>query len=216
MNIQKLYRPDGTYLKIESNLENSNVIGICFSGLHYSYSSPLLYYSRNSLFEFKIDYLAIDYMYLENDLFTQMDDKKQHEYIENDKKIVTEYLLKNTKQYEKMILIGKSIGVHFIRTLMKNQTIKEKAILILFTPAYEWNEIIIEIVEDKYPVLIIGSKKDKLFNVSNLAKLSNRTNCEVLEISNADHSLEVDNITNDLANLTKIIECVKEFIKFKV
>ena len=212
MDNQKIFRPDGTYIKVESNILQNKAIGICFSGLHYSYNYPLMYYSRNVLFENKTDYLAIDCSYSENDFFNQMNDNNQLEYIEKDKYLISEYLIGTLIKYEKIILIGKSIGVHFIRTLLKNTILENKVALVLFTPAYEWNDIILEIIDAKYPVLIIGSRNDKMFNVNNLGKLGERTNCFVLEIPNANHSLEVDNITSDLANLSKIIECEKEFI----
>ena len=62
-----LSRKDGTFIENECQINNSRYLGIIFSGLGYTYKNPLLYYSRNILFDNNIDYIGIDYGYLKNE-----------------------------------------------------------------------------------------------------------------------------------------------------
>ncbi|MDR1218849.1 MAG: hypothetical protein LBK73_04485 [Treponema sp.] len=83
-----LLRKNGTKIENEFKFINSEILGIIFYGFNYTYRNPLLYYSRNILFDHNIDYFGIDYRYYDNKDFMKLNNEEQNEYFEEDTKII--------------------------------------------------------------------------------------------------------------------------------
>lgn len=129
-------RENGTEIASESIVHNQKYLGVVFSGLGYTYSKPLLYYSRNILLENGIDYIGIDYRYYEDERFMQLSDAEKNERFEADTRIVTKRLKELAPQYEKLVLIGKSMGTSIIRRCVREKKIRDKACLVLLLPHF--------------------------------------------------------------------------------
>jgi hypothetical protein len=208
-----LLRNDGTKIENEFKFNNSEILGIIFSGFNYTYRNPLLYYSRNILFDHNIDYLGIDYRYYDNKYFMKLNDGEQNKYFEEDIKIIINKILEIQKNYKKIIFIGKSLGTTAISRCLKDERIRNKSTIIFLTPWVEWEDIIEKIKNMENKILIIGSFQDKYYNARNLTELYNKNNIKTYELMNADHSLEINDTIKDIEQLKIIMEKAKEFIE---
>ncbi|MDR1971000.1 MAG: hypothetical protein LBQ46_03675 [Treponema sp.] len=211
-----LLRKNGTKIENEYNFTNGKNLGIIFSGFAYTYKNPLLYYSRNILFDHNIDYFGIDYKYYDDTFFEKMNEQEQNIYFEEDKDIIINKIIEINNNYNKLILIGKSIGTCIIKKCINNKILRDKAIIILITPAVEWEQIIDEIKNINNPILVIGSLKDKHYCVKNLGEIYNRNNIDIYEIKEGDHSLEINDAIKDIEQLKNIMGKINTIIEINM
>jgi hypothetical protein len=212
METFELERKDKSLIENEYQNNNSDFLGIIFSGFGYTYKNPLLYYSRNILLDIKMDYFGIDYAYTKNKYFLSLTEAEQDEYFEKDNEIIINRILEICNKYKKIIMIGKSLGTSIIRRCIKNENIKNKSIVIFITPGSEWENIIeeIKIIENK--ILVIGSFEDKYYNTKNLFQLHNKKNITTYELEKGDHSLEINDTIKDIEQLKNIMVKIKKII----
>jgi hypothetical protein len=192
---------------------NNDAIGLIFSGDHYSISNPLLHYTRNLLFENNIDYLGFNFLYSANTKYLtgNIDYKRSINF--DDTEITFEIFRNLFDKYKKVFLISKSSGLKHILNILLNTNNIAKLIIIIFTPAFEWFDYIEHMSNSEIRQLVFTGTKDNLFAATNLQKIVQNQNVRIVQITDADHSLEVDNIKIDLQNLTNVIETTNHFIK---
>jgi phosphoglycolate phosphatase len=207
-----LLRENGTKIENEFQFNNSEILGIIFSGFNYTYRNPLLYYCRNILFDYNIDYFGIDYKYYADEYFRALKDEEQNKYFEEDIKTIINKILEINKSYKKIIFIGKSIGTTAINWCLKNDQLKNKSTIIFITPWIDWKNIINEIKGMENKMLVIGSFQDKYYNVKNLTEIYDKRNVKRYELKDGDHSLETNDTIKDIEQLKIIMEKIKTFI----
>jgi len=210
---QKIHREDGTHISYELKENDSPILWMIFSGLGYTYRNPLLYYMKNMCLNLKHNYLGFDCRYYENDVFLK-DDESITSYIENDKLLMLDFLNKiiNTRNIEKTIWIGKSLGTSMIRTCLKMKRIDGNSPLILITPNSEWSSFIPELLEVENPILLCGSRGDKLYNVDNLEDIYKKVNLSLCEFEYGDHSIEVGNTIKNIENIKRVMLMMEDFV----
>ena len=214
MDSFNLLREDNSFIENEYQNNNSNYLGVIFSGIGYTLGNPLLYYSRNILIENKIDYFGINFGYTKNENYKSLNQENKNKYFINDNKIIINKILELRKNYNQIFLIGKSLGTGTIRQCIKIDTIKNVSVLILLTPpGVEWENTINEIKDTNIKTLVIGSLRDKLYSVKNLSEIHGRKHIKILELEEGDHSLETGNFKKDIEQLKMIMEATNEFIK---
>jgi phosphoglycolate phosphatase len=209
-------RKDGSFIENEYRINNSRYLGVVFSGLRYTYRNPLLHYSRNILFDNDIDYLGINYGYYKNESILKKSKDKLNEYFEEDARIIIDKIMELIGSYDKIFLIGKSIGIKSIRQCLKNETLKNKSVIILLTPAVEWEEFINDLDNTKNEILVIGSFGDKNYNVKNLSGIYGKKNIKAYELKEGDHSLETNDTIRDIETLKAIMTEINSFIKDQI
>jgi hypothetical protein len=198
METFNLLRKNGTKIGNEFKFNNNRVLGVIFSGFNYTYRNPLLYYSRNILFDHNIDYFGIDYKYYDDKYFMELNDEEQNKYFEEDTKIIIKKILEIQKHYKKIIFIGKSLGTNAINQCLRDDRIRNKSAVIFLTPWMEWENIINKIKNMENKILVIGSFQDKYYNAGNLSEIYNKKNIKTYELMNGDHSLEINNTIKDI------------------
>ena len=209
-----LLRSDGTYIESKYSINNNENLGIVLSGIGYTLRNPLLYYSMHLLRENNIDYFGVNFGYRDNVNYNKLDNESRNNYFNEDNKIIHDKILELSKNYKKLIFIGKSLGIGTIRHCIKNEVIKSKSKMVLLTPPGEvWENFIDEIIKSNIKTLVIGSLLDKLYNVKNLSQIYGKDNIETYELKNGDHSLEINNTVEDIKQLGKIIQKINKFIE---
>ncbi|HOV93248.1 MAG TPA: hypothetical protein PLT87_00010 [Spirochaetales bacterium] len=207
-----LVRADGTPIDHESKFQGSKSLGLVFSGVGYNYRNPLLYYSKELLLQHGCDYIGVDFKYYADPSFRTLSDVERYKRLSGDNDIVLEEVHRLAPEYDRIFLAGKSMGTSTVRHCLKDKEILKKAAIILFTPGGEWNEFILELLELDNPTLVVGSLADKLYTVPNLTRLHEKKNLTLHELQNANHSLEVNNVQEDLAALKEIMRLQEQFI----
>lgn len=212
METLNMTRKDGSRIDNEMNQKGSNYLGIVISGFSYTYRNPLLYYSKKILQEKGIDYLGIDFKYYENQEFLRMSDTEQDQYFEEDIAMVIDKIDELSARYEKIILIGKSLGTSVIHRYIKNGRYPNKCVYILLTPGSEWSEIIDDLKEIDNKTLVIGSLEDPHYLVKNLSDIYNIKNLRLYEIHHGNHLLETNHTETDIDILKNIVKEMSLFI----
>ena len=208
-----IQRKDGTKIQNEFQSNNSGILGILFSGFSYTYKNPLLYYSRNILFDNSFDYLGIDYQYYCSDYFGKLDEEEQDAFFDEDNRLIARKIVEISENYKKLILIGKSMGTTAINHCINNDKIRNKAIIVYITPWKDWERIINEIKNTENKILIISSFQDKYYNVKNLKETRNKSNIELYELKEGNHSLETGDTIKNIEQLKEIMIVIKAFIE---
>ncbi len=208
-----LVRADGTPIDHESKFQGGTSLGLVFSGIGYNYRNPLLYYSKELLLQYGCDYVGVDFKYYADQSFRSLSDGERYKRLRSDNDIVAAEARRLAPEYDRIFLVGKSMGTSTVRHCLKDKEILKKAAIVLFTPGGEWNEFILELLELDNPTLVVGSLADKLYMVPNVSRLHDKKNLTLHELQNANHSLEVNNVQEDLAALKEIMRVEEQFIR---
>jgi triacylglycerol esterase/lipase EstA (alpha/beta hydrolase family) len=209
----ELQRSDGTSISIEERLSKKDKLAIVFAGFSYTNNHPLLYYSKTIALEAGYDVLAIDLEYYRNKGFLLLKDEEQDSYFEKDVQIVRDFLCAYCMNYKELVLIGKSLGTSIIRRLFDSVLISEMSSYVLLTPGSEWKKIIEALETVNSRVLVIGSKKDKLFPIPEREGLKKKRNIEMIELEEGDHSLETGVFEKDVEILKEVMGKIKGFMQ---
>ncbi|NMB66041.1 MAG: hypothetical protein GYA16_14345 [Spirochaetes bacterium] len=213
MNNINIYRGNGTEIATESLFNNNRNLGVIFSGFGCNYRNPLLYYSKKVLLENNMDYIGIDYRYYEDKRFLELSENDQDTFFEEDTKIVINKIKELSANYNKMVLIGKSMGTSILRRCLRHDEIQRKSVLILITPGSEWNDFIPELCKLENPTLLMSSLEDKYYISDNLPLIYSKKDLALYEMEKGNHSLEVNKIDIDIEHLKEIMIKENDFIK---
>ena len=85
-------------------------LAIIFPGAGYISRMPVLYYPTKLMLSKQADVLRVDYSYL-NPEYEALDEKEQEAWFDSDVMASFEIAFRQ-RQYEKVTLIGKSLGTH--------------------------------------------------------------------------------------------------------
>ena len=216
MDSINLTRKNGSSIENEFYRIGSKYLGVVLSGFGYTYKNTLLYYSKRVLQEKGIDYWGIDYKYYGDQAFLKMSEIEKDKYFEDDNTIVVDMIDELSDKYEKIILIGKSMGTSIIRRYIRKGQHTDKSIYILITPGTEWSDMINDLKEIDNTTLIIGSLEDHNYIVKNLSDIYEKKNLRSYEIQHGNHLLETNNVQTDIDVLKKIIIEISKFIDEEV
>jgi alpha/beta superfamily hydrolase len=138
--------------------------------------------------------------------------KKKKEWIRADAIASVENILKK-KDYKRIIIVCKSIGtIAGIEILMAIDRLNHAEIIWL-TPLCQNEEIVNSLHTITNRSLIVIGTDDSCFVERNVEKLQKKANYDVIEIPEADHSLEIKGDTIKSVQLMKdILKKVQEFI----
>lgn len=196
------------YTYIENNSKN-----ICFmlSGSGYTYEKPLLYYSTVQLIEAQFDFVQIHYSY-DSSYFKMNIEDFINIIIEDVDSVIMEVLA--TKQYEQIIILGKSLGTLPIVFKYSKTDIFRSAKLILYTPLFKVEGLHEKIMESPQQILMVIGTEDGNFIESSIVKLRQKDNVSLIEIEGANHKLEIEPINTEetIKVMARVIEAMHQFI----
>ena len=186
---------------------------LCFmlSGTGYTYDKPLLYYATMLLLENEFNIVHINYSY-EKDLFD-----KEIEFVigrlKDDVDSVVKEILE-ASNYEQVMFIGKSLGT----IPLISKYIQEESFLtcktILLTPLLKFDLFFDGVMKSSNDMLVVIGNKDRHYIDEKIVMLQERENIDLLEIANANHSLEIEptNTVDSLKAMSEILEKISNFI----
>ncbi len=137
---------------------NSNQLAIFLPGLGYTNDSPILYYTVSYLLQKETNVLRVDYRYLENEEYLNSSSYEKRQWLIKDVEAVIETVIAKQK-YERIILIGKSIGTIALGEILLSNTNLIDSEVIWLTPLLkdeELTEKIIKIINRS--LLILGTE----------------------------------------------------------
>ena len=105
------------------------------------------------------------------------------------------------------------MGTTAINHCINNDKIRNKSIIVYIAPWKDWERIINEIKNTENKILIISSFQDKYYNVKNLKEIRNKSNIELYELKEGNHSLETGDTIKNIEQLKEIMIVIKAFIE---
>lgn len=172
-------------------------LAVIFPGIGYHSDKPLLYYSKKILKDSGFEILDVPYGNLPKD-----DKLKSY----NIAKETTEKFLSNInfEIYDQIFFVSKSIGTMVSGYFQKEHNLKVKN--IYFTPVNESLEVL-----DNDGIVFSGTN-DSWVNTDKLKEVCKKRGLKLNLFDEANHSLETDEVLQNINIQYKIAKIIKEYI----
>ncbi|MCL5964831.1 MAG: hypothetical protein M1369_03480 [Deinococcus sp.] len=190
--------------------EPANHLAIIFPGRGYTALMPVLYYPTLVLNELGADILRVDYQFNSED-FMRLPEKERDQRFYHEVSAAFQAGIAQGK-YNRLTLVGKSLGTLAIGHLLETATLPEKVDCLWLTPLIGLEHLRKQIAGKRHRALFVIGTKDPHFNMAHLAEVEKATAGRCAVIEGADHSLEIPGKVSDSVRAqTRIIEAVERF-----
>lgn len=178
-------------------------LAVIFPGIGYTVDKPLLYYSIQLARHYGYQIKSISYESLPGNIKGNSEKMKQAFNIAFKQ---TEQLLKDLdwSSYGEILFISKSIGTVIASAYISKYNLVAKS--ILFTPLTETFQFSLS------GAIVFHGTSDPWAKTPSICTLAEQKEVPVFLIENANHSLETEDILNNLSILRTTMEHVKHFI----
>ena len=179
--------------------EGNSKLVVLFPGKNYPCDKPILHFAGTSAIQSGFDLMALEYGY--QAARTNLDINELHRVIEESHDSVQRII----SRYNHVVFISKSIGTIVAGEVHGKLDIPIKHLFL--TPIKDTIHYI-----NKFNGLVVYGTKDEVFNT----ELANQINIdqvrEVIEILNANHSLETNNVEESVEILSKLVRIFMSFL----
>lgn len=179
--------------------EDNRKLVVLFPGKNYPCDKPLLHFAGASAIQCGYDLMVLEYGY--QAARTDLDIHDLQRVIEESHESVQRIISK----YNEVVFISKSIGTIVAGEVHGKLDIPIKHLFL--TPIKDTIHYI-----NRFKGLVVYGSKDEVFNheLANQIKLDKGT--EVIEIPNANHSLEADHALESVEILSKLVGIYMNFL----
>lgn len=188
-------------------------IAVLFPGFGYSGQMPLLYYPRQLLLGVGADVFVVGYNYPERPEFLSASLEDRDLWLWTDA-IAAYKSAAAQRNYERVTLVGKSIGTRAIGHLLSADERLPSLRCVWLTPILRNDLLCAQIKQRPHRALFVVGTADSHHIPEKLAKVQEATGGEALVIENADHSLEIrDDILHSIQVIEGIIAEMQKFLR---
>lgn len=166
-------------------------LAVIFPGVGYHADLPVLYYPAMQLFAAGMDVLRLEFRYSDIPGFFQLPDDEIYARLNADGRAAIKTGLSG-KQYERLILAGKSLGTMTAAALLEQEPVLPVSLCLWLTPILGDRRIRRQLETNPLPGLVAIGTADHYYDPAVLSRLQARSNLRILEFPGADHSLEVE------------------------
>jgi len=187
-------------------------LAILLPGTRYSCNMPLLYYSRHLLLFLGADVLLVEYEYNCRPDFLNLPEAERVHWFLSDVTAACK-MVSSQRPYQKVTLIGKSLGTVAMSHLLTSDNMFEKAKAVWLTPVFSNERFRKQIQQCPQQSLFVIGTADPHYDPKYLARFKADTKREILVIDGADHSLEIeDNLFLCLQVMERTMLAIKNFL----
>lgn len=188
-------------------------IAVLFPGFGYSGQMPLLYYPRQLLLGSGADVFVVGYNYPERPEFLSASVEDRDLWLGTDS-IAAYKSAAAQRNYERVTLVGKSIGTRAIGHLLAADEKLPSLRCVWLTPILRNDLLCAQIMQRPHQALFVVGTADSHHIPEKLAEVQEATGGEALVIENADHSLEIkDDILHSIQVMAGIIAEMQKFLR---
>ncbi len=164
-------------------------LAILFPGLGYTSSLPVLYYPGMMLVDRGADLLQIDYNYMRPELLGSSREEMAARFSADVAAAANAGLAR--KRYQRVTLIGKSLGTLAMAHLLGSEPRLAGAECIWLTPLITDPALRLPVLRIHPRSIFVIGTDDLHYDPASLADLLDATGGELVAIEGADHSLEI-------------------------
>lgn len=198
LNVPSYWKTEMKQKYIQLYEENSKLV-VLFPGKNFPCDKPILHFAGTSALQSGFDLMILEYGY--QAARTDLDVNELQRVIEDSHESVQRIISK----YKQVVFISKSIGTIVAGEVHGKLEIPIKHLFL--TPIKDTIHYI-----NKFNGLVVYGTKDEMFNKEH-ANLINIDNVrEVIEIPNANHGLETNNVEESIEILSKLVRIYMEFL----
>ncbi len=191
---------------------DANHIAVLYPGFGYTAQMPLMYYPGRLLVEFGADVLLVGYNYSQRPDFLSASGEERDLWLRTDTIAVYEMALAQ-RNYERVTLVGKSIGTRAIGHLLASEERLPSLRCVWLTPILRNERLCTQIRRRPHRALFVVGTADSHYDAAKLAEVQQATGGEAMVIENADHSLDIrGNVVESIRALEGIIREIQEFL----
>ncbi|MCL5124154.1 MAG: hypothetical protein M1511_06600 [Deltaproteobacteria bacterium] len=189
----------------------TNHIAVLFPGFGYTVQMPLMYYTGRLLSESGADVFLVGYNYSQQPDFQAASGEEREIWLRTDT-IAAYKMALAQRNYERVTLVGKSIGTRAIGHLLATEEPPPSLRCIWLTPILRSELLRNQMKRTPHQALFVIGTSDPHYDPEILAEVQEATAGQVMVIDNADHSLE---ITGDIVQSIHVLEgLITEIQKF--
>jgi len=191
--------------------DSTRHLGIILPGYHYSPDMAPLHYAGRILLEQRADVLQLEYVYYRTD-FAERPENERDEWLSSDVFTACNAGLSH-RAYEKITLIGKSLGTLAISYLLGDSRFQQ-ATCVWATPLLKIDWLCSRIEQIRPRSFFMIGTADQHYKPEVLQHLELATQGHSLVMEDVDHSLEVPgDIPKSLTALNQMIKALQAFIQ---
>jgi predicted alpha/beta-hydrolase family hydrolase len=200
--------PNTFYEQEESTLEGA----LLLPGMGYTSHMPLLYYPARIMLSLGVDVLGLEYGYSRRKDFMGLAGEERKKWLLTDVTNACRTMFKRGS-YQKITLIGKSLGTRAMGHLLATEDQLRDANAIWLTPVLRSESLCRQIKEWGRRSLIVMGTVDPHYNQALLDEIQGATDSEILIIEGADHSLEIGgNVLQSLEAMQRVVRAIQAFV----
>jgi pimeloyl-ACP methyl ester carboxylesterase len=198
-----------TFLKQEDEARH---VAVLLPGVGYTVHMPLLYYPMLELLAIGADVLRVETLYVKRPEFDGLAPAEKARWVFTDATAACCAVLAQ-RAYQKITLVGKSLGTLAMGYLFTNEDALTQAQAIWLTPLL-WNNMLrAQIQQAKPRSLFAVGTADSHYNPTYLAEVKAATGGETVIIHGGNHSLEVEgDVLTSLQALEQVMRAVQKFL----
>lgn len=178
--------------------ENSKLV-VLFPGKNFPCDKPILHFAGTSALQSGFDLMILEYGY--QAARTDLDVNELQRVIEDSHESVQRIISK----YKQVVFVSKSIGTIVAGEVHGKLEIPIKHLFL--TPIKDTIHYI-----NKFNGLVVYGTKDEMFNKEHANQINIDNVREVIEIPNANHGLETNNVEESIEILSKLVRIYMEFL----
>jgi hypothetical protein len=193
--------------------EETDHIAVLFPGFGYSGQMPLLYYPRQLLLTTGADVFVVGYNYSKDQHFLSASYEERDLWLREDT-IACYKAAMAQRNYERVTLVGKSIGTRAIGHLFSSDEQLPSLACVWLTPILRNDLLCAQIKQRPHQALFVAGTADPQYDPGKLAEVQQATAGQTLVIEGADHSLEImGDIVGSIRVLERMVGEIKEFLE---
>ncbi|MBU5344364.1 alpha/beta hydrolase [Paenibacillus lautus] len=198
LNVPSYWKTDMKQKYIQLNDENRKLV-VLFPGKNFPCDKPILHFAGTSALQSGFDLIILEYGY--QAARTDLDVNELQRVIEDSHESVQRIISK----YKQVVFISKSIGTIVAGEVHGKLEIPIKHLFL--TPIKDTIHYI-----NKFNGLVVYGTKDEMFNKEHANQINIDNVREVIEIPNANHGLETNNVEESIEILSKLVRIYMEFL----
>lgn len=192
--------------------EKPGPTAIVLPGLRYNVDMPMLYYATGILIEAGYGVLSVDTRYSSVEGFMSASDKERAEWMFKDAEAVF-HAVNALEGCKLSVLVGKSLGTIMIGHLIHAFPEMDSKKVLWLTPLIQNSWVLGQMIAHKGRSFVVIGTADPNYSDESVAKLTEKGRCEVMVVTQGNHSLDVPGgVLVSMEQLKSIMEEFKRFI----